>query len=103
MKKIAICLALGLALTPTVGSAQVNIDTTRITCGDFVAMAPDELEMTAAWFSGWFNQKLGYTEVDLDAFHRNTQNVKKFCVDHPKDQLFGVIQAAVNQSAKKAQ
>lgn len=101
MKKLAICLALGLALAPTASSAQLMIDTTKISCGDLVAMGPADQDMVAAWFSGWFNQKLGYTLVDLDAFHRNIANVEKFCVDHPKDQLFGVIQAAVNQSMKK--
>jgi hypothetical protein len=101
MKKMAICLALGMALAPTAGSAQIMIDTTKISCGEFVAMAPADADMVASWFSGWFNQKLGYTQVDLEAFHRNTANVAKFCADHPKDQLFGVIQAAVNQAAKK--
>jgi hypothetical protein len=101
MKKTAICLALGLALAPTVSSAQLLIDTTKISCGDLVAMGPADQDMVASWFSGWFNQKLGYTQVDLEAFHRNIASVEKFCAAHPKDQLFGVIQAAVNQSIKK--
>jgi len=101
MKKTAICLALGLALAPTVSSAQLMIDTTKISCGDLVAMGPADQDMVASWFSGWFNQKLGYTQVDLEAFHRNIASVEKFCAAHPKDQLFGVIQAAVNQSIKK--
>ena len=103
MKKFALCMALGLALAPTAGSAQVDIDTTRITCGEFVALPPAELETTAAWFSGWFNEKLGYTFVDIEAFQRSTKNVVAFCKDHPKDQLFGVIQQAVNAAAAKKQ
>jgi acid stress chaperone HdeB len=99
MKKLALCLA--LAMAPVAASAQVDIDTTRITCGEFVALSPGEIETTAAWFSGWFNQKLGATTVDIEAFRKNTQNVVAFCKDHPKDQLFGVIQAAVNQAMKK--
>ncbi|WP_374544891.1 HdeA/HdeB family chaperone [Rhodoblastus sp.] len=101
MKKTAICLALGLALAPTVSSAQLMIDTTKITCGEFVAMSPADADMVASWFSGWFNQKLGYTLVDLEAFHRNTANIAKYCAANPKDQLFGVVQAAVNQAVKK--
>lgn len=101
MKKFAICIALGLALSPTASSAQVDLDTTKITCGDFIALPPDEADTLAAWFSGWFNQKLGYTSVDLEAFHRNVANIATFCKAHPKDQLFGVIQQAVNNAAKK--
>jgi hypothetical protein len=101
MKKSAICLALGLALAPTAGSAQVMIQMEKITCGDAIAMAPGDQLMVEAWMSGWYNQKLGYTSVDLDAFHRNADNVMKYCAAHPKDQLMGVIQAAVNQMQKK--
>ena len=107
MKKSAICLALGLALglaaAPNVASAQLLLDTTKITCGDLVAMAPADQDMVAAWFSGWFNQKLGYTIVDLDAFRKNEANIVKYCASKPKDQLFGVIQEAVNNAAKKKQ
>jgi hypothetical protein len=101
MKKIAISLALGLALAPTAGSAQIMIEMNKISCADAVAMAPADEEMVTAWMSGWYNQKLGTTSVDLDAFHRNTANILKYCAAHPNDQLMGVIQAAVNQMMKK--
>ena len=101
MKKYAVCIALGLALAPTAGMAQVDLDTTRITCGEFVALPPADADTLAALFSGWFNQKLGDTSVDLEAFHRNTANIAAFCKANPKDQLFGVIQQAVNNAAKK--
>ncbi|MGP8261992.1 MAG: HdeA/HdeB family chaperone [Rhodoblastus sp.] len=73
----------------------------RISCGDMVAMAPADQAMVSAWMSGWYNQKLGYNWVDLAAFRRNEANIMKYCADHPKDQLMGVIQAAVNQMQKK--
>ena len=101
MKKIAICLALGLGLAPTASSAQLMIQMNRITCGDMTAMAPGDQDMVAAWMSGWYNQKLGYTYVDLMAFRQNKANIMKYCASNPKDQLMGVIQAAVNQMQKK--
>ncbi|WP_298352378.1 HdeA/HdeB family chaperone [Rhodoblastus sp.] len=101
MKKIAICLALGLGLAPTVVSAQVTIQMDKLTCADITAMAPGDQDMVAAWMSGWYNQKLGYTQVDLMAFRQNKANIMKYCADHPKDQLMGVIQASVNQMQKK--
>jgi|SRR6266702_1176867 len=101
MKKFAICLALGMALAPTAGSAQVMIEMDKISCGDYVAMDPAEAAMVAAWLSGWYNQKLGYTFVDLEAFHRNNASITKYCASMPKDQLMGVIQQAVNDMQKK--
>jgi acid stress chaperone HdeB len=101
MKKIAICLALGLGLAPTVGFAQVTIQMEKITCGDITAMAPADQDMVAAWMSGWYNQKLGYTSVDLMVFRQNKANIMKYCANSPKDQLMGVIQASVNQMQKK--
>ena len=101
MNKFAVCMALGLAFAPTAGFAQVDLDTTRITCGEFVALPAADADGLAAWFSGWFNQKLGYTFVDLEAFHRSVASVANFCKSNPKDQLFGVIQQAVNDAAKK--
>lgn len=101
MKKSAICLALGLAAAPNVASAQLLLETTKITCGDLTAMAPADQDMVAAWFSGWFNQKLNFTKVDLDAFRTNEANIVKYCAAHPKDQLFGVVQEAVNNAVKK--
>jgi hypothetical protein len=103
MKKFAICLALGVALAPAASSAQILLDTTKITCGDLIAMPAADADMVSAWFSGWFNQKLGYTQVDIDAFHKNQANILKYCAAKPQDQLFGVVQAAVNQGIKKAQ
>jgi hypothetical protein len=103
MKKLAICLALGLALAPTAGSAQVMIEMNKITCGDWAKMPPAQEDMVSAWMSGWYNQKLGYTWVDLDAFHTNVESFRKYCAAKPDDQLMGVIQMAVNEMAKKKQ
>ena len=65
------------------------------------SLPPGEMETTAAWFSGWFNQKLNDTSIDFEAFRKNTRNVAAFCKNHPNDQLFGVLQLAVNQAMKK--
>ncbi|HUO55716.1 MAG TPA: HdeA/HdeB family chaperone [Rhodoblastus sp.] len=101
MKKLAIGLALGLALAPTAGSAQVMIEMNKITCADLINMPPGDQDMTAAWMSGWYNRKLGSTSVDLQAFHSNVTNVEKYCGAHPTDQLMGVIQAAIDRAMKK--
>ena len=74
----------------------------KISCGDMTAMHPVDQDMVAAWFSGWYNQKLGlYVRSTSMPSTSNNANIMKYCADHPKDQLFGVIQASVNQMQKK--
>jgi hypothetical protein len=98
MKKTAIMLAFAAMFAPSLGNAQVQIDMGRVTCGQYLAMAPDTQTVFAAWMSGWFNQKLGYTFIDIEAYHRNIDNVTKFCASHPQETVMKVLQDA---TAKK--
>lgn len=101
MRKTVLCLASALALAPTVVLAQVTIDMNRISCGDFVAMPAEDSATTAAWISGWFNQKAGYTWIDLHAYHRNIDNIRQFCTSHPTEMVMTAVYQAVQQATKK--
>jgi HdeA/HdeB family len=94
MKKFALTLALATMFAPSLGHAQVSIDMGRLTCADYLAMSPEGEKVFSAWMSGWFNQKKGYTTVDLEAYARNVANVKKWCASNPKDSVMGGLQAA---------
>ncbi len=94
MKKTAIILALATMFTPSLSHAQVEIDMGKLTCGEYLAMSPEGEKVFSAWMSGWFNQKKGYTAVDLDAYARNVANIKKWCASNPKDSVMGGLQAA---------
>src|SRR5208337_1657083 len=94
MKKTAIILALATMFAPSLGSAQVEINMGTLTCGDYLAMSPEAEKVFSAWMSGWFNQKKGYTTVDLDAYARNVANVKKWCASNPKSSVMGALQGA---------
>jgi hypothetical protein len=74
--------------------AQVDIDMGRLTCADYLAMSPDAEMAFSAWMSGWFNQKKGYTTVDLEAYARNIANVKQWCASNPQASVMGGLQAA---------
>jgi hypothetical protein len=98
MKKTAIMLALTAMFAPSLSHAQVQIDMGRVTCAEYLAAAPEKQTVFAAWMSGWFNQKLGYTFIDIEACHRNIENVTKFCAAHPQETVMKVLQDA---TAKK--
>jgi hypothetical protein len=43
-----------------------------------------------------FNQKMGYTTVDLKAYERNVENVTKWSGSNPKETLMSGLQRATS-------
>ena len=79
MKKLVFGLTLAAAMVSSVAHAQLTFDMSRVTCAEYLAMAPARSADFSAWMSGWFNQKNGYVFVDLNAYSRNVANVKSWC------------------------
>lgn len=83
------------ALAPTTSHAQVAINMSRITCADYLAMNTEQSNVFGAWLSGYFNQKTGYTWIDLNAQRRNVENVRTWCAANPKEFVMaGLTRAA---------
>jgi len=78
-------LPLFCSILPSIGNAQVIIDMSRVTCADALAMNPEQSDIFFAWISGYFNQKAGYTWIDLGAFARNVASVKAWCATYPTE------------------
>lgn len=97
MKKFALGIALAGALLPACAKAQVMIDMTRVTCADYLALPDEDSKIYSAWMSGWFNHKLGYTLVDLDAYARNVANVKQWCASNPKESVMAGLQRSAGK------
>jgi hypothetical protein len=82
---VLVCLTIAVSLSLPSLRAQVMIDMSKVTCADYLAMPPDKSRTFSAWMSGYFNQKLGYAWVDLNAFARNIANVKQWCASYPNE------------------
>ena len=93
MKKLLFGLALAV-LTPSLSQAQVKIDMSRITCGEMLAMSPDNQADFAAFMSGWFAQKSGRTFIDLGYFQKNSASVKNWCASNPSQSVMAGLQRA---------
>ena len=93
MKKLLFGLALAV-LTPSLSQAQVKIDMSRITCGEMLAMSPDDQADFAAFMSGWFAQKSGRTFIDLGYFQKNSASVKNWCASNPSQSVMAGLQRA---------
>jgi len=93
----AVLAVSGLALLPSAGRAQLMIDMGKVTCGQYIAMPPDQSRIFSAWMSGWFNQKTGYVWVNLNAYARNVENVKSWCAANPQELVMtGLARAAAS-------
>ncbi len=94
MKRLAITLALASALAPALCQAQVKIDMGRVTCGEYLAMDPAASVDFSAWMSGWINQKINRTQIDMGALQKNIQSVKDWCGSHKTESVMTGLYAA---------
>jgi len=99
MRKILACIAavLGLAVVSDPGRAQVTVDTSQITCSDYLAMNPNQARTFSAWMSGWFNHKFGYTTVGFDDFARNVTSVRQWCTTSPQATVMSALDRSMPQ------
>jgi len=97
VKRFLFGLAVAGAIIPSLGHAQVKIDTTLVTCAQYLGMPPEQAANFAAWMSGWFNQKGGYVWINLEAYARNVANVKAYCASNPNDTVMSALQRATQK------
>ncbi len=95
MKKLIITLALAGALAPSLAQAQVNIDMSKITCGEVLAMPADDQADFAAFMSGWFAQKSGRTFIDMGLFQKNFNSVMSWCASNKSEAVFAGLERAM--------
>ena len=103
MRKVLLCLAVAMTFAPGSSQAQVTLDMSRITCADYVAMAPAQARIFSAWMSGWFNHKWGYTTMGLDDFARNVASVRQWCTTSPQATVMGALERSIPQPAPGGQ
>ncbi len=61
--------------------AQVTVDTSKITCDQFVHGKIGNPRVVAAWVSGFYNAKKDNTVIDLKGFEAYLTKMEKFCYD----------------------
>ena len=84
--------ALLLAMWSVPGKAQVVLDMTLITCGEYMGQNRDTQDLLAAWMSGYFNAAKNQSMVDLARFERNRKAVEKYCKTHKPETVMSAIQ-----------
>jgi len=97
ISKFVLSLAVAGAVASPAARAQVIIDMSRVTCIDYLAMTPEQSRVFSAWMSGYFNQKTGYTWIDLGAYERNIANIKQWCTSYPQEKVMTGLDRATGQ------
>jgi hypothetical protein len=98
MKRLLIGLSFFAgALAPSLSQAQVMIEMNEVTCDQFLKMPADQEAKFAAWMSGYYNQKMNSTVVDLDGLVKNIESVKTWCASNPKESVMAGLQRAVDK------
>jgi len=68
--------------------AQVKVDATKITCGEFVAHPGKFVPLyVAAWISGYYHAKHNNRTLDLEAFEENMNKVQNDCYDEKNSKV----------------
>jgi hypothetical protein len=102
MKKLRMSLSLSSLIlvgvaAPATSQAQIAVNMSLLKCGQYLAMSPDQSRIYAAWMSGWFNQKIGSTNVNMEAYARNVENVKAWCGTNPEELVMTGLQRATGK------
>jgi len=72
--------------------AQVVVDMSRITCGQFMNYAFDKQELIGAWMSGFFNASQNRKILDITRYQENSKRLSNYCKKHRKESLMSAIQ-----------
>ena len=84
--------ALSLAALSIPAKAQVIVDLSLVTCGQYMGKDRDTQDVIAAWMSGYFNAAKNQSMVDLSRFERNRKAIEKYCKTHKLETLMSAIQ-----------
>ena len=92
MKKLLWGLVVLGVCFPAAARAQVTLNMSQVTCGNYLAMAPDQSRKFSAWMSGWFNNRWGYVSVGMNDFARNVASVKQWCTTNQRDTVMAALE-----------
>jgi acid stress chaperone HdeB len=79
--------------TVPVAQAQVSIDTSKITCQQYVTSKVASPRDLAIWVSGYFHGKADNAVVDVEELKGRAEKLRKFCQTNPKKPLLEAAEA----------
>src|SRR6516165_724027 len=78
--------------------AQVMVDVSKITCGQFATYKIANPEYIAIWLNGYSHGTHGDMTLDVTALHANAEKVEEYCLMKPEVLLIQAVEAALGIS-----
>jgi len=89
--KYALFLAGALLAAATPAKAQVVLDLSKITCGQYLDADVDDQMFISSWLSGYFHSEANTPSVDLKATKKNHGVIKAHCAAAKKETLMNAV------------
>ena len=71
--------------------AQVILEMSQITCGQYLASDLERRALVAAWMSGYFSASKNLSTLDFQYVEYNKKVVGAYCRKHKREKLMSVI------------
>jgi acid stress chaperone HdeB len=91
MKTKLILAAAMFAFAAPAAKAQVVIDMSLITCGQYLKSPEADRAMISSWMSGYFMSSKNLLNVDMRYVERNHAVVGKYCKKNPNAKLMDAV------------
>jgi hypothetical protein len=97
-RALAAIAGMTAALTASSGlHAQVTLDVTKVTCGQFAAYKIANPDFLAVWINGYYHGTRGEMVVDTQQLVENAKKLENYCLKNPDTLL---IKAAETVTGK---
>jgi acid stress chaperone HdeB len=81
----------------TVAKAQVMLDVTKITCGQFAAYKITNPKYIAVWVSGYYHGTHGEMVIDTQRLAANADKLVNYCLKNPDVALLKAVETALGK------
>ena len=78
--------------------AQVTIDVSKITCGQYVLDQVTDFRTITAWLHGFYSGRRNNTVVDVQAVQRIADKVEEYCRSHRDMALMQAVETTLGGS-----
>jgi hypothetical protein len=95
MKLRLISAAVAISLLPVTANAQVTIDMSALTCGQYLAMSASMSRDFSAWMSGWYSYETRRTFVDVLLHQKNIANLKSWCQSNTQASVMTALERSI--------
>lgn len=93
-KQLVLAGALLAATVPA--KAQVVLDLSQITCGQYLDADADDQAFIASWLSGYFHAEFNNAAFDLRAAKHNYGIIKRRCEENKRELVMATIKKFID-------